>query len=87
MCYMCNNKPMRKAGIREARQQLTALIDEVKKGREVVITDRGRPVARLVPLAGPAGRGMPDLASFRSGMRPLTPALSTLIAGDRDDRF
>jgi prevent-host-death family protein len=78
---------MRKAGIREARQHLTALIDEVSKGREVVITDRGRPVARLVAPAGPAGRGLPDLASFRSSMRPMTPPLSTLVASDRDDRF
>ena len=87
MCYMCHNEGMRKAGIREARQHLTTLIDEVKKGREVVITDRGRPVARLVPPAGPVGRGLPNLASFRSTMRRLTPTLSSLIATDRDDRF
>jgi prevent-host-death family protein len=40
---------MRSAGIREARQDLTSLLDDVRKGREVVITERGRPVARLVP--------------------------------------
>lgn len=78
---------MRKAGIREARQQLTTLIDDVRKGREVVITDRGRPVARLVPPAGPVGRGLPNLAAFRSTVRRLTPTLSSLIAADRDDRF
>jgi prevent-host-death family protein len=87
MCYMCNSWSMRKAGIREARQHLTTLIDEVRKGREVVITDRGRPVARLVPPAGYTGRGLPNLASFRSTMRPVNPSLSSLIAADRDDRF
>ncbi len=40
---------MRTAGVREARQNLSALLDEVRKGREVVITERGRPVAKLVP--------------------------------------
>ena len=43
---------MRTAGVREARQNLSALLDEVKKGREVVITERGRPVAKLVALGG-----------------------------------
>src|SRR5438094_10028310 len=32
---------MRTAGVREARQNLTDLLDDVKKGREIVITDRG----------------------------------------------
>jgi len=33
---------MNRAGIREARQNLSALIAEVEKGRQIVITDRGR---------------------------------------------
>ncbi|MGH9417243.1 MAG: type II toxin-antitoxin system Phd/YefM family antitoxin [Terriglobales bacterium] len=37
---------MMKAGVREARQNLSKLLDEVKQGREVVITEHGRPVAR-----------------------------------------
>jgi prevent-host-death family protein len=41
---------MRRAGVREARQDLTSLLEDVRKGREVVITERGRPVARLVPI-------------------------------------
>src|SRR5438132_1206354 len=36
---------MRSAGIREARQNLSALLEEVRKGREVVITEHGRPRA------------------------------------------
>lgn len=42
---------VRQAGIREVRQNLSALLDIVRRGREVLITDRGRPVARLVPSA------------------------------------
>ena len=40
---------MKAAGIRQARQHLSILLEEVRKGHEVLITDRGRPVARLVP--------------------------------------
>src|SRR5437867_13184226 len=39
---------MKKATITEAKNQLSALIDRVRHGETVVITDRGRPVARLV---------------------------------------
>lgn len=36
-------------GIREARINLSRLIRDVRGGMEIVITDRGVPVARLVP--------------------------------------
>jgi prevent-host-death family protein len=52
---------MRTATITEAKNQLSALIDRVRHGEIVVITDRGRPVARLESVvtdvaADPAGR-------------------------------
>jgi prevent-host-death family protein len=88
MFHMCNNvKAMRKSGLREARHHLAELIEEVKKGREVVITDRGRTVARLVPPAGPEGPGLPNLKALRASLRPAAPSLSDVIAADRDDRF
>ena len=77
---------MRTAGVREARQNLSVLLDEVKKGREVVITERGRPVARLVPPERPRGRGAPNLAAFRRTMPILEPPLSTTAGEERADR-
>ncbi len=52
---------MRTATITEAKNRLSALIDRVQHGETVVITDRGRPVARLESVladasADPAGR-------------------------------
>ena len=42
---------MRSVGLFEAKNRLAALIDEVERGgTEVVITRRGRRVARLVPV-------------------------------------
>jgi len=78
---------MRTAGVREARQNLSALLDEVKKGREVVITERGRPVAKLVPHDRPGHRGVPNLAAFRRRMPVFDPPLSATIEEDREDRI
>ena len=40
---------MHTVGVHEAKNTLTALLDEVETGKEVLITRRGKPVARLVP--------------------------------------
>lgn len=37
-------------GIREAKAQLSRLVSEAERGAEWIITDRGRPVAKLAPL-------------------------------------
>lgn len=37
-------------GIRELKNGLSGYIDRVRNGEEVIVTDRGRPVARLSPL-------------------------------------
>jgi prevent-host-death family protein len=38
-------------GIRELRQNASVWIAKAKAGLTIQITDRGRPVARLVPIA------------------------------------
>jgi len=52
-----------------------------------VITERGRPVAKLVPLDRPRGRGVPNLAAFRRKMPVLDSPLSASVTQDRDDRL
>lgn len=78
---------MRSAGVREVRQNLSALLREVRKGREFVITDRGEPVARLVPPAEAEARPFPDLAAFRREQARLSPPLSAALAEERVDRL
>jgi len=39
-------------GIRELRNHLSDYLELVRAGGEVVVTDRGTAVARLVPMAG-----------------------------------
>mgnify|MGYP006311753883 CR=1 FL=1 len=40
-------------GIRELKAQLSAYLRQVKAGGTVVITDRGKPIGRIVPLTEP----------------------------------
>jgi prevent-host-death family protein len=40
---------MREIGAFEAKNTLSALLDRVENGEEIVITRHGKPVARLIP--------------------------------------
>src|SRR5262249_20659704 len=77
---------MKSAGIREARQNLSLLLEDVGKGHQVVITDRGKPVARLVPPLPLSSKPFPGLEAFRRAMPALRPLLSQPEAGRRAPR-
>jgi prevent-host-death family protein len=40
-----------RVGVRELRQNLSRYLDRVKDGEDLVVTEHGREVARLVPVA------------------------------------
>lgn len=68
---------MKMASVSAAKNNLSALLQAVRAGQTVVITDRGVPVARLEPVAtsGPGSAGLEALV--RSGIvgparRPLS---------------
>lgn len=42
---------MKTAAVSDLKARLSQYLDQVKAGSEVLITDRGRPVARLVPIS------------------------------------
>jgi len=50
---------MRTATISETKNRLSALLDRVRHGESILITNRSRPVARIEPLVG-AGVAGPD---------------------------
>jgi prevent-host-death family protein len=50
----------------DAKNRLSALVDEVEDGREVTITRRGKRVARLVPVAPPAAQGRNAVDKLRA---------------------
>lgn len=39
-------------GIRQLRADLSRFVKRVRSGEQIVVTDRGKPVARLVPVEG-----------------------------------
>lgn len=43
---------MAEVGIRELRDHLSKYLEAVQAGNDIVVTDRGRPVARVVPMNG-----------------------------------
>ena len=46
---------MRSIGIRELRQDASRHLRDVERGETIEVTDRGRPVARLVPVPEATG--------------------------------
>jgi prevent-host-death family protein len=78
---------MKAAGIREARQELSAILAEVRKGREVVITDRGRPVARIVPPRAESARPFSSHRRLRARIRLTGAPLSATLGDERADRL
>lgn len=58
-------------GAFEAKTHLSALLERVARGEEVVITKHGRPVARLVPAAvadrARVDRAITGLKALRAG--------------------
>ena len=77
---------MRAAGIREARQSLSVLLEDVRKGHEIVITDRGKPVARLVPPLPLSAKPFAGCGHLRRKMPVFVPPLSSRLVEDAQPR-
>ncbi len=81
-------------GIRELKNDLSRYIDRVRAGDDIIVTDRGRPVARLSPLERSADR-LADLVAaglvrpptsaqrHRPRPRPTVGTVSDLVAEQR----
>lgn len=63
------NSGMGRIGVRELNQQTSHVIERVKRGEVVEVTERGELVARLVP-AGPAPGGMERLVAEGRAVPP-----------------
>lgn len=91
---------LREIGIRAAKGRFSELLRDIRKGRSWIITERGLPVARLVPFMGaPASLAERIQASIARGVmdapqtkKPFQPPikvpdanLQRLLAEDRAD--
>ena len=71
---------MKRASVSELKASLSAYLVGVKNGEEILVTERGRPIARLVPAPGaePASDRKNRLIRsgvLRAGSRRLPPDL------------
>lgn len=65
--------------VTELRANLASFLDQVKGGEELIITDRGEPIARLVPAGWP--RRLRELEE--AGLVTMPTAPKRAIAGER----
>ncbi|MDR0991086.1 MAG: type II toxin-antitoxin system prevent-host-death family antitoxin [Propionibacteriaceae bacterium] len=52
MSLVATENPSDMIGLRHLRAHLSSYVDDVKAGKTFTLTEHGKPVARLVPLAG-----------------------------------
>ena len=57
-----------KAGVAELKTRLSRYLEWVKAGHEVLVTDRGQPVAKLVPISAEVRRGSRRERLVREGL-------------------
>jgi len=58
--------------VRELRQHASRYLDEVAAGESIEITDRGRPVARLVPITGDPWEDLVSAGEVVEAARPMS---------------
>ncbi len=76
--------------MRELRQQASRYLREVERGETIEVTDRGRPVARLVPLPRAdalqalelSGRLVPAAGDLLELGSPVAPAAGVTLPGE-----
>ena len=70
----------------QAKARLSALLDKVEAGKEVVITRRGKAVAHLSAVVRPRKLlPLQDLAGFREAMPQLRRPSAELLRETRDE--
>ncbi len=81
---------MKSIGVRQLRQQASRYLREVEAGETIQVTDRGRPVALLVPVPadGPlarlasSGRLIPAAGDLLELGEPLEPKAGVPLPSD-----
>jgi prevent-host-death family protein len=96
LCYIVDVSD--RVGVRELRQSLSRYLRRVRAGERLIVTERGRPLAVLMPwseegdvldgliASGRARRGTGGLAAIAPLERPVSRAGSRALAEQRDER-
>lgn len=83
-CSMCYNVTMKSLSVRDMRNALSTLDELVTKEGEVLVTRRGKPIARVLPV-GRSDRP-PSHLDLRESMPHLEHSSEDLVRKDRDAR-
>jgi prevent-host-death family protein len=75
---------MSTVSVRDAREKISQLLDEVAAGEEVIILRRGEPAARLVAM-GPKPVVFPDRSNLRNALPPMTQSAGDTVRLLRDN--
>jgi prevent-host-death family protein len=75
---------MKRLSVRQIRSELPRIDELLSQEGEILITRRGKPIARLLP-ARPV-RSMPSHADLRASMPRLSRGSETYVRADRDER-
>jgi prevent-host-death family protein len=79
---------MNTVNMKKAREHLSKLVGAAERGESVIITRRGKQVARIVPARRGPLRKLPDLAEFRASIKVKGKPLSkTVIAMRAQERY
>lgn len=85
---------MRQVGVRALKQNASAVVAEAAAGEVILITDRGKPVAQLLPLASGGLKDLERAGLVRRRRHSLAElpepehvpgSLSDLVIAGRDD--
>ena len=77
---------MESIALAEAKAHLSQVLDRVEAGEELVITRRGKPVARVVPVRQPVVP-LPSLAAFRAQFPKMRRSSTEMIRAIRDEGY
>lgn len=76
---------MKTATVGEIQKNFAEVLRQIKSGEEVVVTKRGRPVAKITALGARRDIKWPDF--FQECVEIKGRPLSKIVVEDREDRF
>ena len=76
---------MHTATVGQIQKNFAAVLKEINTGEEIIITKRGKPVARLTALGPGKNIAWPDF--LQDGITAKGKTMSELVTEEREDRF
>ena len=77
---------MHSVSVAEAKTKLSEILSQVEEGDEVIITRRGRPVARLAAIKKPL-KAVGSLAEVRAGIPVAKTSAAKMVRQMRDEGY